>query len=102
MQVIILGSGSPLVVPDRAGPATLVRIGKMDLLFDCGRAVLMRGAAVGNAVTLAGPVPCASALLPAPSSVNASKKPPVTFKNSRRSSVLALEMMKSFMGIPLV
>ena len=48
MQVIILGSGSPLVVPDRAGPATLVRIGKMDLLFDCGRAVLMRGAAVGN------------------------------------------------------
>lgn len=47
MQVIILGIGSPLVVPDRAGPATLVRIGRMDLLFDCGRAVLMRGAAVG-------------------------------------------------------
>ncbi len=42
MQVIILGIGSPLVVPDRAGPATLVRIGRMDLLFDCGRAVLMR------------------------------------------------------------
>ena len=47
MQVVILGSGSPLVVPDRAGPSTLVRIGKTDLLFDCGRAVLMRGAAVG-------------------------------------------------------
>ena len=47
MEVIILGSGSPLVVPDRAGPSTLVRIGKTDLLFDCGRAVLMRGAAVG-------------------------------------------------------
>lgn len=47
MQVIILGSGSPLVVADRAGPSTLVRIGKTDLLFDCGRAVLMRGAAVG-------------------------------------------------------
>ncbi len=47
MKVIILGSGSPLVVPDRAGPSTLVRIGKTDLLFDCGRAVLMRGAAVG-------------------------------------------------------
>lgn len=47
MQVIILGSGSPLVTPDRAGPSTLVRIGKTDLLFDCGRAVLMRGAAVG-------------------------------------------------------
>jgi len=47
MEVIILGSGSPLVVPDRAGPSTLVRIGKIDLLFDCGRAVLMRAAAVG-------------------------------------------------------
>ena len=47
MQMIILGSGSPLVTADRAGPATLVRVGKTDLLFDCGRAVLMRGAAVG-------------------------------------------------------
>lgn len=47
MQTIILGSGSPLVTADRAGPATLVRVGKTDLLFDCGRAVLMRGAAVG-------------------------------------------------------
>lgn len=47
MQVIILGSGSPMVAPDRAGPATLVRVGTTDLLFDCGRAVLMRGAAVG-------------------------------------------------------
>ena len=47
MQMIILGSGSPLVTADRAGPATLVRVGKTDLLFDCGRAVLMRGVAVG-------------------------------------------------------
>ena len=47
MQMIILGSGSPLVTPDRAGPSTLVRVGRSDLLFDCGRAVLMRGAAVG-------------------------------------------------------
>ena len=47
MQVTILGSGSPIVAADRAGPSTLVRIGKTDLLFDCGRAVLMRGVAVG-------------------------------------------------------
>ena len=47
MQVTILGSGSPMVTADRAGPSTLVRIGKTDLLFDCGRAVLMRGIAAG-------------------------------------------------------
>lgn len=47
MQVTILGSGSPLVVPDRAGPSTLVQIGDHKLLFDCGRAVLMRAAAKG-------------------------------------------------------
>jgi ribonuclease Z len=47
MQVIILGSGSPLPDPNRGGPATLVRAGGLDLLFDCGRAVLMRGMAVG-------------------------------------------------------
>lgn len=34
MQVVILGSGSPMVTADRAGPSTLVRIGKTDLLFD--------------------------------------------------------------------
>ena len=46
MQVIILGSGSPLPDPNRAGPATLVRAGDKTLLFDCGRGVLMRAAAV--------------------------------------------------------
>ncbi len=45
MQVIILGSGSPLPSPDRAGPATLVRTSAGDLLFDAGRGVLMRAAA---------------------------------------------------------
>lgn len=49
MKVTILGSGSPLVVPDRAGPATLVQVAGHTLLFDCGRAVLMRAAAVGVA-----------------------------------------------------
>ena len=37
MQVIILGSGSPLPDPSRAGPSTLVRTSVGDLLFDCGR-----------------------------------------------------------------
>ena len=48
MQVIILGSGSPLPDPLRAGPSTLVRTAAGDLLFDCGRGVLMRAAAVGS------------------------------------------------------
>jgi ribonuclease Z len=48
MQVIILGSGSPLPDPQRAGPSTLVRTSVGDLLFDCGRGVLMRAAAAGS------------------------------------------------------
>ena len=46
MQVITLGTGCPLPDPDRAGPATLVQAGGFNLLFDCGRGVLMRAAAV--------------------------------------------------------
>jgi ribonuclease Z len=46
MEVIILGSGSPLPSPERAGPSTLVRAAGSDFLFDCGRGVLMRAAAV--------------------------------------------------------
>ncbi len=49
MQTIVLGSGSPLPDPERAGPSTLVRTGAGDLLFDCGRGVLMRAAAAGSA-----------------------------------------------------
>ncbi|MGH9079481.1 MAG: MBL fold metallo-hydrolase [Acidimicrobiales bacterium] len=48
MEVIVLGSGSPLPDPQRAGPATLVRTTAGDLLFDCGRGVLMRAAAAGS------------------------------------------------------
>lgn len=47
MDVILLGTGSPLPDPRRAGPATLVRAGGANILFDCGRGVLMRLAAVG-------------------------------------------------------
>jgi ribonuclease Z len=48
MQVIVLGSGSPLPDPARAGPSTLVRTTAGDLLFDCGRGVLMRAAAAAS------------------------------------------------------
>jgi ribonuclease Z len=48
MQVIILGSGSPLPEAARAGPSTLVRTSAGDFLFDCGRGVLMRAAAAGS------------------------------------------------------
>jgi len=48
MEVVVLGSGSPLPDPHRAGPATLVRTKAGDLLFDCGRGVLMRAAAAGT------------------------------------------------------
>ena len=47
MQTVILGSGVPFPDPERAGASTLVRSSAGDLLFDCGRAVLMRAAAVG-------------------------------------------------------
>jgi ribonuclease Z len=48
MQTIVLGSGSPLPDAERAGPATLIRTELGDLLFDCGRGVLMRAAAAGS------------------------------------------------------
>jgi ribonuclease Z len=48
MQLIILGSGSPLPDPQRAGPSTLIRTPAGDLLFDCGRGVLMRAASVAS------------------------------------------------------
>jgi ribonuclease Z len=48
MQVVILGSGSPLPDPNRAGPSTLVRTSAGDVLIDCGRGVLMRAAAAGT------------------------------------------------------
>jgi ribonuclease Z len=47
MKVTLLGTGSPLPDAQRAGPATLVEAGGRRLLFDAGRGVLMRLAAVG-------------------------------------------------------
>ena len=47
IDVVLLGTGSPIVDPNRAGPATLVRVGDANLLVDCGRGVLLRLAAAG-------------------------------------------------------
>jgi ribonuclease Z len=47
MRVTLLGTGSPLPDAQRAGPSTLVQAGGLNLLFDCGRGVLMRLAAAG-------------------------------------------------------
>lgn len=47
IEVTLLGTGSPMVDPNRAGPSTLVRAGNSLFLVDCGRGALMRAAAVG-------------------------------------------------------
>jgi ribonuclease Z len=47
IEIILLGTGSPLPDPLRAGPATLLTVGQTRLLVDAGRGVLMRAAAVG-------------------------------------------------------
>ena len=47
MDIILTGTGSPMVDPNRAGPSTLVKAGDQTLLVDCGRGVLMRAAAAG-------------------------------------------------------
>ena len=47
IEVTLLGTGSPIPDPNRAGPSTLVRAGGQAFLVDCGRGVLQRAAAVG-------------------------------------------------------
>ncbi len=47
MDVVLLGTGTPLPDPDRAGPASLVRAAGRNFLVDCGRGVLMRLAGAG-------------------------------------------------------
>jgi ribonuclease Z len=47
IEVTLLGTGSPIPDPNRAGPSTLVRAGGQLFLVDCGRGVLQRAAAVG-------------------------------------------------------
>lgn len=60
MEITLLGTGSPMVDPNRAGPSTLITVGQersepdriattggQTFLVDCGRGVLMRAAAAG-------------------------------------------------------
>lgn len=44
LEITLLGTGSPIPDPDRAGPSTLVRAGAQAFLVDCGRGVLQRAA----------------------------------------------------------
>ncbi|GAA4717421.1 ribonuclease Z [Nocardioides conyzicola] len=48
IEITLLGTGSPLPDPHRAGPATLVRAGGKTFLVDAGRGVVMRAAAAGS------------------------------------------------------
>lgn len=47
IDVTLLGTGSPIVDPNRAGPSTLVTAAGQTFLVDCGRGALMRAAAAG-------------------------------------------------------
>ncbi len=47
IDITLLGTGSPIPDPNRAGPSTLVRTGDQLFLVDCGRGVLQRTAAIG-------------------------------------------------------
>jgi ribonuclease Z len=47
IDITLLGTGSPMVDPNRAGPSTLINTGGQTFLVDCGRGVLMRAAAAG-------------------------------------------------------
>jgi ribonuclease Z len=47
IDITLLGTGSPMVDPNRAGPSTLIVTGGSTFLVDCGRGVLMRAAATG-------------------------------------------------------
>ncbi len=42
MEVTLLGTGSPILMPSRFGPSTLVEAGGLRLLFDAGRACTLR------------------------------------------------------------
>ena len=48
MDLTLLGTGCPQVDPHRHGPASLVRVGGYQLLFDCGSGVTQRLVAAGT------------------------------------------------------
>jgi ribonuclease Z len=47
MKITLLGTGSPIPDPTRAGPCTLVQAGGENVMVDCGRGALMRLLAAG-------------------------------------------------------
>lgn len=51
ISITLLGTGSPMPSPDRAGPATLITAADEHYLVDTGRGVLMRLAAAGLRAT---------------------------------------------------
>jgi ribonuclease Z len=48
IDLVLLGTGSPMPDPHRAGPSTLVRAGGATFLVDAGRGVVLRLAAAGS------------------------------------------------------
>ncbi|MEX1218681.1 MAG: ribonuclease Z [Acidimicrobiales bacterium] len=48
MDITLLGTGSPIPDPNRAGPATMVRAGEHLILCDAGRGVVMRMAGAAS------------------------------------------------------
>ena len=52
IEITLLGTGSPMPDPDRAGPSTLVRAGGHTFLFDAGHAVGLRMAAAATAAPI--------------------------------------------------
>ncbi len=49
MEIVLLGTGSPIPDPNRAGPATLLKVGVVEhVLVDAGRGCIMRMAAAGS------------------------------------------------------
>lgn len=47
LEITLLGTGTPVPDPNRAGPSTLIRADGQLFLVDCGRGVLQRAAAIG-------------------------------------------------------
>ncbi len=49
MEIVLLGTGSPIPDANRAGPATLVKVGELEhVLVDAGRGCVMRMAGAGS------------------------------------------------------
>lgn len=47
LQAWLTGTGTPVVIPDRAGPSNVVRVGEQVVVVDCGNGVLYQLARLG-------------------------------------------------------